>query len=216
MKIDFEAVWDALMLGDWASIPAEVKIKHYANLTAIVKDNPKPIDDLPEGTQTGVWIFGDTGTGKSHSIREKYPDCFMKDPYTKWWDGYKYQDTAYLEDFDKNASKHLGARLKNYADRYAFPAEIKRGAMKIRPRWIVVSSNWHPAEIWDDEPNVLQPLLRRFKIVHVRKFGQTISDTLHVDEVLPAYVGVPDHEVDLFLSEIQDVRSSVSFFNSIN
>jgi hypothetical protein len=80
----------------------------------------------------------------------------------KWWDGYDGHQVVLIEDFDKNHAV-LCHHLKIWADRYSFPVEIKGMVGKIRPRKIIVTSNYHPREIWTDAADI-GPILRRFKI----------------------------------------------------
>lgn len=86
-------------------------------------------------------------------------------PGNKWWDGYNDQEVVIMDDFPKDESKanYLGAFLKQWVDRYAFNAEIKGCVKTIRPKTIVITSNWHPREIWSDI-GIIEPLLRRFNI----------------------------------------------------
>jgi hypothetical protein len=46
-----------------------------------------------------------------------------------------------------------------------FPAEIKGGKIDIRPKKIIVTSNYHPRDIWENEQDYM-PILRRFRITH--------------------------------------------------
>ncbi len=55
--------------------------------------------------------------------------------------------------------------LKRWGEHEPFAAEDKYGAFRtIRPKHIVVTSNYHPRDLWPEDKE-LEPILRRFKIV---------------------------------------------------
>lgn len=134
----------------------------YRSLKAIEKDfapMPEPLDD-----PCGHWYYGATGLGKSHSARSDFPGFYLK-MCNKWWDGYQNEENVIIEDFDKKHGEHLGHHLKIWADKYPFPAEIKGGKINIRPKNIIITSNYSPDEIWSDLATI-DPIRRRFKIKH--------------------------------------------------
>lgn len=151
----------------------------------------RPVPCLNPNEQIGYWYWGSTGSGKSKAAREDFPGAYLKMASNKWWDGYMDQENVLLDDFDK-AHHYMDYHLKIWVDLYSFIAEDKGGAMTIRPRRIVVTSNYHPCEIWSSNPNSLEPIIRRFHIVQFRKFGELTS---HVsDEVRAAFESnVTDH-----------------------
>lgn len=68
-----------------------------------------------------------------------------------------------IDDFSREHSC-LGYYLKIWADHYPFAAEIKGATCQARPKKIVITSNYHPRDIWDD-PCILEPILRRFRVI---------------------------------------------------
>ena len=140
------------------SIRDYAKIKHSANLYKLSTANVEVIPELKS-----EWHYGPTGTGKSRGVRQAYPELYVKNP-NKWWDGYQGQTTVLLDDFQKEHAC-LGYHLKIWGDHYPFAAETKGSTLQARPDRIVVTSNYHPRDIWDD-PAILEPILRRFKLHH--------------------------------------------------
>ena len=164
-KRKWEDVWDLAKNNQIEEIDPETRIKHYKTLRCIQKDFGVRADDMeaPSDWKGILWIYGEPGTGKSRFVRENWSreDIYDK-TLNKWFDGYNGEKIVLLDDFGKE-SACLGGHLKRWGDRYSFPAEIKGGKMDIRPERIVVTSNYHPDEIWE-EPMVLAAIMRRTEI----------------------------------------------------
>jgi len=159
--------WDNIRIqakqGELEDIDAQVYIAHYRTLKQIAKDNMTPPDDL-QGP-CGTWIWGPPGVGKSRQARLDHPNAYHK-MANKWWDGYQHQEDVILDDMDPN-HKCLQHHIKIWTDQYAFIAEAKNGAMFIRPKNFVVTSNHSPEQVFGDGVDA-QAIIRRFTIVHMQ------------------------------------------------
>lgn len=69
-----------------------------------------------------------------------------------------------IEDLDPS-HEYMTRSLKIWGDHYPFHAEEKHGGAMIRPKQIIVTSQYHPADIFKDL-KTLEAIMRRFKIVH--------------------------------------------------
>lgn len=83
-KVDWEEVKQKCIEGKIDQVPADIFVKHYGNLVKIKKDHMQVTD---KDHLRGVWIWGESGIGKSRMAREEYPKAYPK-LCNKWWDGY--------------------------------------------------------------------------------------------------------------------------------
>lgn len=153
----------------------DIYMKYYGTINRIRGDEMKRTK-YADTTEKHLWLYGPAGTGKSRWARQTYPNAYLK-MCNRWWDGYdpSRHEVALIEDLDR-AHNGLCHHIKIWADRYDFPAEIKGGGMNIRPKLIIVTSNYHPEEIWATEQD-LQPIKRRFKIIRFSGNGeQTVEE----------------------------------------
>ena len=158
--------------GRLEDIPDQIRFMHYKCIN-YHREQGRLKRKLEDTEEQHEWYWGPSGTGKSRKARTENPEAYLKN-CNKWWDGYSDQDIVLIEDFDK---KHdvLGHHMKIWADRYPFNAEIKGGSTgNIRPKKIVVTSNYHPEHIWSAAQD-LEPILRRFKVTAFGEYPEKIA-----------------------------------------
>jgi len=163
-----KAYWDEQLAlakaGNVEACDSKLQLSHFSTLNAIAaRYAPKPVDDDWEETPH-VWYYGPTGSGKTRLAKTDNPSHYVKN-CDEWWQGYAGEECVIIDDFDKYHVK-MGYNLKRWADHGPFVAYVKGSSVTIRPKKLVVTSNYKPSEIWDD-PNTLEPIMRRFKLVHV-------------------------------------------------
>jgi len=162
-KEDWDVVLKAAKEGRFDDIPADIQVRHYGNLRNIKADyEPRP-DDLE--APCGLWIYGGAGVGKSTKART-YGEYFNK-PLTKWWTGYKNEPNVILEDIDHTTCKHMGHFLKIWSDKYEFTGNVHGTSRHLRPKKIIVTSNYTIRELYGEDNALCDALLRRFTVEHM-------------------------------------------------
>lgn len=173
-----QLAWDiakvAIQEGRLDDVESRIYIMHYGSLKSIMKDNMKMPADATD--VTGLWIWGPPGTGKSRRAREQFPGAYFK-LCNKWFDGYNpaVHKVVIMDDLDKNHSV-LCYHLKIWADRYAFTAETKGGAMAIRPEKFVVTSNYSIEDVFGPDEEAIKAIRRRFTSIHMDRPFASLTD----------------------------------------
>jgi len=170
-KKRYQRAWEHAKQGNIEDIDPDIRVRLYGTLKKIRADY-LPIPKAQEKMDFH-WFVGPSGAGKTTAARNENPVHYLKDPNTKWWDGYVDQPCVIIEDYDKKCDPMLQQMLKRWADHWPFAAEIKGGSINIRPPRIIVTSNYTMEQCFDhDVDGLLNPLLRRFS---VRQFDAPIN-----------------------------------------
>lgn len=156
----------------------EISINQVQTLVkakAILQLMEKVNDLTDEEVGRNLWIYGETGTGKSRWVRRNCPNLYWKG-INKWWDGYEGEEDVVIDDIGEGHG-FLAYWLKIWLDRYAFIGEIKGSSGMMRPKRIVITSNYTPEEIFklpngNVDDTTCQCIRRRCRIV-------AIEDLLH-------------------------------------
>lgn len=121
-----------------------------------------------------VWIWGPTGTGKSHMAHNicGADDAEAREPWIsgvngRWFEGYDGHEKVIIDDFRHDwCDFHVLLRL---LDRYPYRVEVKGGSRQFLARWIVITSPFPPDKVYPGRigEDVAQLLRRITRIVHL-------------------------------------------------
>lgn len=129
--------------------------KLVKNAQRLIK--PPPIID-GELKDHFFWVYGTAGCGKTKKAFEMHKQ-FNLEPeqnylklHNKWWDSYnpEVHDCVILDDISPTDEGWLEHLLRTWLDRYPFKAEFKGGSMDIRPRHIILTSQYHFCRIFSN------------------------------------------------------------------
>lgn len=169
-KLSSEERWALAKDGNFEMLPPE-SIKTYEYIYRKFQEVEDRMD------LDNIWIWGESGCGKSKFVRDNYP-LFYSKGMNKWWDGYDHEQVVLLDDFDPSHGEYLGYFLKIWADHYAFNAEVKGGMLRVRPKTVIVTSQY-PIEAVFKDFETIQAIKRRFKIKRYEPLFKTFVDVIN-------------------------------------
>lgn len=159
-----QARWEqartAAKAGDFDSVPADIYLRCYSAIHKIAASHQKPVEPLAE-LDFHYW-FGPTGTFKTLTSRRENPGAYIKQ-INKWWDGYDDHPCVLIDELQPEHGKFMLHFLKQWCDHHPFVAETKGGSMLIRPRKIIITSNY-PLEMVFPDLAAREPLERRLQV----------------------------------------------------
>lgn len=160
-KTDWESVWDAAKSGVFTTVPAHVRVVNYRTLRTIASDHAVCI-----GMERSIYVFwGRTGTGKSRRAWDEAGlEAYVKDPRSKFWDGYSAQEHVVMDEFRGGIDI---SHVLRWFDRYPCRVEIKGSSRPLLCSKIWITSNLDP-RLWypDCDQETVDALMRRLTITH--------------------------------------------------
>lgn len=160
--IDWERTRTLAKAGDFDAIDPDIFIRHYSSLKRIRVDYADPV--WRDNVQTFVY-WGGTGLGKTRRAwHEAGGTVYVKDPNTKWWDGYKGQENVLIDEFTGLVAIN---HILRWIDRYPCFAEVKGYSTPLRATTFWITSNIDPRQWYPDaNEDQKKALLRRLNITH--------------------------------------------------
>ncbi|AJD07541.1 replication-associated protein [Sewage-associated circular DNA virus-24] len=161
-KTDWAIVLQAARERRLGDIPEDIVVRYYGNIIRIGSDNLRPIEQV----RTCKVFWGLTGTGKSRrAFEEAGMECYVKNPRTKWWDGYAGQKNVVIDEFRGGIDV---AYLLLWLDRYKVIVEKKGGALCLEALQFWITSNISPKDWYPELDDETQGALRRrlTEVVH--------------------------------------------------
>lgn len=114
----------------------------------------------------GIWLWGPSGTGKTSAVFQTFGiDNVYDKGVNKWWDGYRDEETVLIDDVTVENGKYIASFLLRWADKFPVRVETKGGMLRVRPKRIILTSNFIMHDVYADCGVDLEALYRRFKLI---------------------------------------------------
>lgn len=122
------------------------------------------------------WYCGSTGCGKSKLAYEKLGyDCYTCLSTGRWFDGYDAHDRVLIDDMRKDFMKFHD--LLRLLDRNPMRVETKGGTRQMLAKHIIITSPYHPSDLYKTREDVKQ-LLRRIDDIIDFDFRKRFNEVL--------------------------------------
>eukprot|EP00758_Cryptobia_borreli_P018164 Tbor_TRINITY_DN6533_c0_g1::TRINITY_DN6533_c0_g1_i1::g.7463::m.7463 len=186
--------------GDFANMEHGMYIRHYQTAWKIFSEVPD-IDTSELEKPAGVWIWGVPCTGKTTTAVRAFPSSYFKD-VNKWWDGYKGENNVIIDEFPQTCPGDLKRLVKVWGDRLPFTAEMKGLSHVIRPKLVIITTNWPLEEVYKGNTTDIGAMRKRFHQIHFDSYLRyTPEELVQIVEnrvpinffVDPKYRPVPDY-----------------------
>lgn len=170
-KARWEEAWEAAKAGRIEEIPPDIRVRCYNSIKRIQKDYMGKPQHL--ASPCGIWIYGESGIGKTKAVYDRFPGLYSKNA-SKWWDGYQNEDVVLFDDVDPEVGKWSSRYLKIWADQYHFIADTKGGSVAIRPKLVIVTSQF-TIDACYPEREAQVAIKRRFRFIEFLNRGDPID-----------------------------------------
>lgn len=118
-----------------------------------------------------LWFYGKSGTGKTRKAFDILEDPWVSDRSLKWWSGYDAHENVIIDDF--RADFCTFHELLRILDRYPYTIEFKGGHRQLLAKRIIITSCYHPANVYSTREDIDQ-LLRRIDNIQEFKIDSQV------------------------------------------
>ncbi len=174
--------------------------RNYTTMLKIASDHPNLM--VRNTSLDNYWIHGSTGIGKSFYARERWPGSYDK-MKNKWWDGYDSEETVIIDDIDPT-HKNMAAHLKLWGDLYPYTCQVKGSTIHIRPRRIIVTSQYNIQDCYYGRYEDIDAITRRFKEIKLVDWKiRVLTTNEQIDAIEAANDADYDVEVAIDNEQVQ-------------
>ncbi len=161
-KQDWDKVLTDVKAGRVDDVPADIYIRHYSSLKRIAVDH---MENVPRNNIEAKYFWGQSGTGKTRLAWEEATiAAYIKNPNTKWWDGYRGQDNVIIDEFTGRIDISY---LLTWLDRYPCTVEVKGFSVPLKATRFWITSNLSLEECYPDaKAEQIAALRRRLNVTH--------------------------------------------------
>ncbi len=160
---DWDAILSSAKRGAFEDIPSDIYIRNYSSLKRIRVD---AMENVPRPDISAKVFIGPSGVGKTRLAWEQAGnDAYIKNPNTKWWDGYRGQANVIIDEF---VGRIDISYLLTWLDRYPCTVEVKGYSMPLTANNFWITSNLTIEEWYPEAKQVhLEALKRRVNIEYI-------------------------------------------------
>jgi len=117
------------------------------------------------------WYFGSTGSGKTRSALQEFPDAWVSARNLKWWEGYDAHEVVVVDDFRRDFCTFH--ELLRILDRYEYRVEMKGSSRQLLAKVIIITCPWAPRVLFESRGDEdVGQLMRRIDVV--KQFGDIV------------------------------------------
>lgn len=118
------------------------------------------------------WYSGSTGSGKTRSALEEFPDAWVSGKNLKWFEGYDAHEVVIVDDFRRDFCTFH--ELLRICDRYPYRVETKGGSRQLLAKVIIFTCPWTIDQLFRERSvEDVGQLKRRVKIE--KTFGDVVA-----------------------------------------